>query len=85
MQILAHDDPRIETGVLQFGEDWPGVFIRGDNAFAYAMALDGLLNGRNDGLTRAQVGGLLTLLRSSDTRALAAQHEGEGERNADPS
>jgi hypothetical protein len=30
---------RIETGPIQFGDDWPGVFIRGDNAFGYAMAL----------------------------------------------
>jgi hypothetical protein len=34
---------RIETGSLQFGSDWAGVFIRGDNAFAYAMALQGAL------------------------------------------
>lgn len=25
-------DGRAETGVLQFRGDWPGVFIRGDNA-----------------------------------------------------
>ena len=23
---------RVETGSLQFGDDWPGVFIRGDDA-----------------------------------------------------
>ena len=23
---------RAETGTMQFGDDWPGVFIRGDNA-----------------------------------------------------
>jgi hypothetical protein len=26
--------PRVETGAVQFGNDWPGLFIRGDNAFA---------------------------------------------------
>jgi len=30
---------RPETGTMQFEGDWRGVFIRGDNAFAYAMAL----------------------------------------------
>lgn len=30
---------RVETSVIQFGQDWPGVFIRGDQAFGYAMAL----------------------------------------------
>lgn len=31
---------RIETGRHQHGDDWPGVFIRGDNAFAFGLALD---------------------------------------------
>lgn len=31
-------DPRPETGPMQFGDDWPGVFIRGDNAFHYMNA-----------------------------------------------
>lgn len=30
---------RVETGPVQFGEDWPGVFIRGDNAGALASLL----------------------------------------------
>lgn len=25
---------------MQFGDDWPGVFIRGDNAFAYSLGLE---------------------------------------------
>lgn len=33
------DQTRVETGVVQFGNDWPGVFIRGDNALGYALAL----------------------------------------------
>lgn len=28
---------RVETGVLEINDDWPGIFIRGDNALAYAM------------------------------------------------
>ena len=23
--------PRVETGAVQFGDDWPGLFIRGDD------------------------------------------------------
>lgn len=34
---------RAETGPLRFGDDWPGVFIRGDNAAHYAHALDVVL------------------------------------------
>lgn len=29
---------------MRFGDDWPGVFLRGDNAFAYSMALSTLLD-----------------------------------------
>ena len=34
---------RVETGPVQFGEDWPGVFIRGDGAGWYALMLDRLI------------------------------------------
>lgn len=30
---------RVETGAIQFGGDWPGVFLRGDNAIAAAYYL----------------------------------------------
>lgn len=30
---------RAETGPIRFGDDWAGVFIRGDNAFHYALLL----------------------------------------------
>ena len=30
---------RAETEPLAFGNDWPGVFIRGDDALGYATAL----------------------------------------------
>lgn len=30
---------RVETGAIQFENDWPGLFIRGDNAFALLMAI----------------------------------------------
>jgi hypothetical protein len=35
---------RAETGNMAFAGDWTGVFIRGDDAFAYKMALDQLLS-----------------------------------------
>ncbi|MHC4215534.1 MAG: hypothetical protein ACYSWP_19410 [Planctomycetota bacterium] len=31
------DNPRVETGAVQFGNDWPGLFIRGDNAAELMM------------------------------------------------
>lgn len=33
------DGERVETGAIQFGEDWPGLFVRGDNALALAHAI----------------------------------------------
>ena len=30
---------RVETGPIQFGDDWPGLFIRGNRAFYYAFRL----------------------------------------------
>ncbi len=30
-KIKADVDGRIETGALQIGDDWPGLFVRGDD------------------------------------------------------
>ena len=38
------DQRRAETGTMRFGDDWPGVFIRGDNAVFYGMQLTSLLD-----------------------------------------
>lgn len=34
---------RPETGSMRFGDDWTGVFIRGDSAAGYAIALEEVL------------------------------------------
>lgn len=70
MQTIPHQGKRVETGPIQFGDDWPGVFIRGDNAFALAMSLQAVLGGRKDVFSEASVRGLLELLQSCDTRRL---------------
>ena len=31
---------RVETGAIQFGDDWPGYFIRGDNVATLLMYMD---------------------------------------------
>jgi hypothetical protein len=33
---------QIPTGAIQFENDWPGLFIRGDNAIALAVSIRGL-------------------------------------------
>ena len=40
----GHAANRIETGALAINDDWPGVFIRGDNAMHYAVCLKRLLS-----------------------------------------
>jgi hypothetical protein len=35
---------RAESGPIQFGDDWTGVFLRGDDAFAVAISLQAVLD-----------------------------------------
>jgi len=53
---------RVETGPVQFGDDWPGVFIRGDNAFGYAMALQEAMESMPEGFKKMQLKSLCGLL-----------------------
>jgi hypothetical protein len=66
MTNIPHEGERVETGAIQFGNDWPGVFIRGDNAAAYAMDLRRMLEHIPDEciFTRASIGGLINTLES---------------------
>jgi hypothetical protein len=63
---------RPETGPMQFGDDWPGVFIRGDNAMSFAVYLDHILKFVSDEewLTKSVLTGLISTLRSCDARHL---------------
>lgn len=58
---------RPETAPMQFGDDWRGLFIRGDNAFGFKLALErALASERLDPLTRHQLQELADLLARSD-------------------
>ena len=46
---------RVETGPVQINEDWPGFFIRGDNAFALRMAIANYVVNHNDVLAGMQL------------------------------
>ena len=39
LNIGALKSGRVETGPLQFGDDWPGLFIRGDDCLALAVSI----------------------------------------------
>ena len=66
------EQQRAETGVMQFDNDWPGVFIRGDNAAMYAMALRSVLEElpevTKDAYAHMMVKGLLGMLEGSNVR-----------------
>ena len=40
-QIRKFADPgeRVSTGAIRFGSDWPGIFIRGDEAIGMSLQL----------------------------------------------
>lgn len=40
MLPLPEGIPRMESTPIQFGDDWPGCFIRGDHCFQLAMSID---------------------------------------------
>lgn len=61
---------RAETGPMQFGDDWPGVFIRGDQALYLAHILKMHLHHpeADSMITRSVLEGLASTLGSCDYR-----------------
>lgn len=57
---------------MQFGDDWPGIFVRGDDAFAFAMFLEDiareLAKAGSRSLASMQLRGLIEMFKSSDIR-----------------
>lgn len=37
---LPAQEERVESGPIQFGDDWPGTFFRGDHSAHFAMLLE---------------------------------------------
>lgn len=72
---------RVETGPVQFEDDWPGVFIRGDNAFFYALTVGQAIRQAEMGekmhaLFVMQLKGLAALLASAQVRDGGKMPEG---------
>jgi len=81
-------EPRAETGAMKFGHDWPGVFLRGDDAVPMSMYLGELLDAIDlmgtdnevldhgvDIITLHMLRGLQATLASCDTRVNEADPE----------
>ena len=54
-KIPLQESERIETGPLQIGDDWPGYFIRGDNALALYLIIQDVLSSEDNAIARAQL------------------------------
>ena len=63
-KIPYDEEGRVETGPVQFGDDWPGVFIRGDNANYYAFMLEKALSGEIDVIEEMTIKDLIKTLQS---------------------
>lgn len=82
---LPAQTERVETGPMQFGDDWPGVFIRGDNAFHFATLLRAYIAAKaTDGdnwLTAMMVQQLADLLASCDLTGLSREGRAEARKD----
>lgn len=58
--------PRLETGVVQVDDDWPGIFIRGDDAVRMAHCIETVLEDSvyNETLFTKMLSSYPTLLKS---------------------
>lgn len=64
LMSFSEDSGRPETGVCSHESDWKGVFIRGDNAFHFSLALRAVLDGTKDPWDAMAVDQLCKLLES---------------------
>ena len=76
---LPDGQGRMETGPVQFTyqtgeEDWPGFFIRGDNAFALRLAIAQVLVNAHDPFARAQLHAYMEELDSCNMNQNVVQH-----------
>lgn len=76
---------RMETGQVQFGDDWPGIFLRGDNAIGIAIVLKGIADmlPNLDPVSAAQLRATALVLTACDRRQHNAIIQGSA-RSDDP-
>lgn len=45
VRVLPEQKQRVETGAIQFGGDWPGLFMRGDDCISLLLMLKHVVDG----------------------------------------
>ena len=66
VRLFPEQEKRVETGPIQFGDDWPGIFIRGDNAFGMVMALRSYIAAPDSPLGQIGIKGVIRRLLSAN-------------------
>ena len=80
LKVDLPSDDRVETGPIQFNDDWPGFFIRGDNAFAIRMAIAAYIVNPNDWVAKMQLRAFVEELDSCNVNKNLVQSLQEGNR-----
>lgn len=76
LRKLSDPAGRVETGIVRVGDDWPAVFIRGDDALSYSLDIEECLLELPSHMSAAlALRSLLELLRSADTHENAPTTE----------
>jgi hypothetical protein len=69
LKEIPYEGSRVESGPVRIGDDWPGTYIRGDEAYYYAHALErGLTD--PDLIDKMMLTNLIVHLRSSNQENL---------------
>ena len=63
---IVNGEDRLETGVVQCGLDWPGIFIRGDDAMRLALTIETVLEShiKDPDIFTSQLNGWPEVLKS---------------------
>lgn len=65
---VFHFEGRIDTGVARNGDDWPGIFIRGDHSAGLADRLEYCIWGKSEEARRIVLTELIELLNSCQVK-----------------
>lgn len=71
VRYLPKQEPRVETGNVQFGDDWTGLFLRGDTCAGFVMDLQTVLEGDIDPIIKIRLKYLLELLQGTNESRLS--------------
>ncbi len=75
LRKLPATEERVETGAIQFGQDWPALHLRGDDAFVLRNAIRGILSEKSDEFTLELVRNYLSRVADMIEKEVIAKRE----------